>query len=539
MRLLEFGKEVSLASVIEAIKAVPDTEVMLRIPHDTPWLKNPVNEKILRKSVQRFGKAVRFEGRPEPKVEPIRQPELQEVELVDEEDKTADPRLAEKDEAGFVVGADVMAAEIAEPKPQELPLVAEEPEEPKTESSFTTGKSGGRWDKIKALARWSKRRWYLAAPLAVLLLLGLGAYVVYAIPRADVKVVVEQRPLEREATLTASTTADKIDVSARIIPAKTQSATEPGSKKAVATGTKTVGTSAKGPVVVYNKTASNKTFAAGTRLTAAVSGKSYQYSLDTALTVPAASFSDTGSTYGQATSSVTATDIGPDYNISSATNLSIVGTADSDANAKSSSAFTGGSKKDVQVVSQSDLDKLLSDLTSQLGDKAKTDVQAQAGSNYQVIDKALKTVVTSKTYDHKAGDEASDVTLSLALSVTATIYSADDLKEMLTETLQQAVPDGYEASSDGVETSAELANVEASGDLTFTGRIKANLIPKFDQDQLKRDLAGKKPAAADSYLKDIPSVVSYQVNLWPNLPSFLQAFPRDPGRIHINVTVNQ
>jgi hypothetical protein len=300
-----------------------------------------------------------------------------------------------------------------------------------------------------------------------------------------------------------------------------------------------VGTSAKGPVVVYNKTASNKTFAAGTRLTAAVSGKSYQYSLDTALTVPAASFSDTGSTYGQATSSVTATDIGPDYNISSATNLSIVGTADSDANAKSSSAFTGGSKKDVQVVSQSDLDKLLSDLTSQLGDKAKTDVQAQAGSNYQVIDKALKTVVTSKTYDHKAGDEASDVTLSLALSVTATIYSADDLKEMLTETLQQAVPDGYEASSDGVETSAELANVEASGDLTFTGRIKANLIPKFDQDQLKRDLAGKKPAAADSYLKDIPSVVSYQVNLWPNLPSFLQAFPRDPGRIHINVTVNQ
>ncbi|HET7713621.1 MAG TPA: hypothetical protein VFK94_04825, partial [Patescibacteria group bacterium] len=108
MRLLEFNPDVSLASVIEGIKAVPEKEVTLRLSPDTPWLKNPVNEKILRKAVQQFGKTVHFEGRAEPISTPIVEPVISEPEEAPALPATP-PADAVKDEAGFVVGGDVLS----------------------------------------------------------------------------------------------------------------------------------------------------------------------------------------------------------------------------------------------------------------------------------------------------------------------------------------------------------------------------------------------------------------------------------------------
>lgn len=533
MRLLEFDAKASLASVIEAIKAVPEKEVTLRLPSETPWLKNPVNEKILVKSVQQFGKTVHFDGRPTPTVDPIKAPDLETPEVpVTEEPAPVGP--ATRDEAGFVVGGDVMDHEApAEPALPTVPVATASAISP--QAALGAAELGvGRFKKVLGTLR---RRWPLAIVGALALLLLLGAYVVLALPKADVKVLVEQRPLEREATLTASTQVSKVDVDARKIPAVSMSATESGTSKTTATGIKAVGTNAKGTVTIFNKTVSNKSFPAGTKIATTSAGTGMQFSFDAAVTVPAATVTDTGITFGQAPVSVTATAIGSEYNLGANTSFFIMGTPDTDANAKNTSPFSGGSKRDVQVVAQADLDKLLSDLTQQLSDKAKTDLTAQGGANDQIIDKALKTTVISKTYDKHVGDEATDVSLNLSLGVVATVYNGQDLKDILSQTLAAAAPDGYEVSPDGQETSAELINVEANGDLTFLGRIRANLIPKFDKDELARNLSGKKPQAAESYLQAIPSVVSYQVNIWPNLPDFFKSFPRDPKRIHIQVTV--
>lgn len=538
MRLLEFGKEASLASVIDAIKSVPEKEVTLRIPEETPWLKNPVNEKILRKSVQQLGKMLHFEGRPEPTTTPIPEPKIPESEEVTEL-PTPKPSSV-KDEAGFVVGGDVMANEPPQEVEEVSPAVATPtstaPEFKVNEPTPLSG--GGRFGKLGRVLSVLVRRWPFSLAAALGLLLLLGAYVVFALPKADVKIIVEQRPLEREATLTASTLVSQIDVDARKIPAQTKTSTQSGSKKATATGTKTAGTQAKGTTTIYNKTVSNKTFPAGTKITKTGSSPVLQFTLDEAVTVPAATIdAEFVVTPGKKDVGVTAAAIGPEYNLEANTVFDIVGTPSSDASGKNNSPFSGGSKRDIQVVAQADLDKLLEDLSKELTDKARQEIESQGTTDDKVIDKAMKATVTSSTYDKKVGEEASEVSLDLTSSITATVYNAQDLKEILSKTLEQAAPEGYEVSQDGIETSAELSAVEANGDLIFIGRIRANLIPKFDKDELIRNLSGKKPQAAETYLKAIPSVVSYQVNIWPNLPAALQAFPRDTKRIKIQVTV--
>jgi hypothetical protein len=530
MRSLEFGKEASLASVIEAVKAVPDKEISLKISPETPWLKNPVNEKILRKSLQQFGKEVHFEGRPNPEVAPIEIPESPVPEVL-----PTPARKISQDEAGFVVGGDIMAEPEGEAAPPmaEAPLIAK-PAENKEKISP---------DRLANTKRVLKRvfgRWPVVIISVIGLILLAGAYVVYALPKADVNIIVEQRPLEREATLTASVTADKVDVDARKIPARVQTSTQSGTKKADATGKKTVGTSAKGTVTIYNDTDFDKTFPAGQKITSK-SNTALKFSFDTTVMVPKRTLNtDTLDPFDHKSGfkevAVTAVAIGTDYNLGANSQFSVDGPY-TDFIGINSVALSGGSSKDVKVASQIDLDKLLTDLTKELTDKAKADIESKGGSDEKVIDNGIRTEVVSKSYDKKAGDEATDVTLNLTLKATATTYSAQNLKDILGQTLKQAAPEGYEIAEEGQQTSAEIVQVEDNGDLTFVGRIRANLIPSFDRDKLARDLAGKQPQAAETYLKAIASVVKYELNIWPNLPSFIQAFPRDSKRIHIQVKV--
>lgn len=540
MRLLEFNPDVSLASVIEGIKAVPEKEVTLRLSPDTPWLKNPVNEKILRKAVQQFGKSIHFEGRTEPVSTPIIEPVLSDPE------EPAAPTFqpmgeTTKDEAGFVVGGDVLAGHEAAPAlpprtdpvfPAPVPSVATP-----HPGEFKVNGPSGRFGKAGRWARVAIKRWPLTLAAAFGLLLLFGAYVVLALPKAEVKIVVEQRPLEREATLTASTSVTTIDIDARKIPAQLKTSTQSGTAKTAATGTKKIGTNAKGTITIYNGTDFPKTFSAGQKVTS-TGGTALKFTLDTTVTVPKRTGTlITGYKSGEADVAVTAIDIGSQYNLATNTNFTLDNNDATSFQAQNAQPIAGGSSKDVQVVAQADLDKLLEDLNKELIAKAQEEMEKSGTTDDQVIEKAVKSTVVTKTYDKKAGDEASEVSLNLTLSITATVYNAQQLKEILSQTLEQAAPTGYEISSEGIETSAELSAVEANGDLIFIGRIRANLIPKFDKDELARNLSGKKPNAAETYLKAIPSVLSYQVNIWPNLPEILQAFPRDTKRIKIHVTV--
>lgn len=531
MRLLEFDNKASLASVIEAIKAVPEKEVSLRIPADTPWLKNPVNEKILRKSVQGFGKTIHLEGHPDTPTEAKTPENIPAV---------AEP--AERDEVGFVLGGDVMEETpqpTVPPSPEPVQFRANE-ELPTTPVTDEVGEG-----RFKRFLRLLVRRWPFALAAAFGLLLLLGAYVVLALPKADVNIIVEQRPLEREATLTASTSVTTIDIDARKIPALAKTSSQSGTQKTTTTGKKAVGTQAKGTVTVFNNTDLDKTFAAGQKITLKTSTGSgtLKYAFDTTVNVPKRTpNTETTDPFdfnaGSKEVQVTAVAIGPEYNQSINAEFTIDGFDAATFQAKNDKvAISGGSSRDIQIVAQADLEKLLTELQKDLESKGKTDIEGQAGSGYQVVSDALKTTVTSKVYDKKVGDEAAEVNLNLTIEVKGTVYSGQDLKEILSKTLEQAAPGGYEVSDEGQQTSADLVSVEPNGDLTFIGRIRANLVPKFDRDQLAKDLSGKKPEAAETYLKAVPSVLSYQVNIWPNLPDFFRAFPRDVKRIHISVSV--
>jgi hypothetical protein len=544
MRLLEFDKSVSLTSVIDTIKSVPEKSVILRLSPDTPWLGNPVNKKILRKAAQGFGKSAQFEGEETPatpagssqSVVLNSTPEPQtSAEAQDYQEENEDP-----DDTGFIVGADVAESPLPSATPPQAPLFQPRAE-PEVDKPFNTPmasyvKKSGFSGRIGQLGHFLVSHWILSLIGAAVIVILLLVYIVVFLPKADVKIIIAERPLESSATVTASTKITSADTKTHTIPALTKTSEQSGTQDAQTTGNKVVGTKAQGSVTLYNNTDFNKSLTAGSSLTASSSSGSLKFTIAQAVTLPKRN-SLTGVPSGTDVS-VNAADIGDKYNVPQNTAFAL--DQDSvDVKGTNAQAASGGTSKSVQVVAQADLDKLTSDLTKTLTDKAKQDVLTKVGQDYQAVDQGIKTSVTNKSFDHSVGDQAATVTLSLTISATATIYKSQDLKDMLINSLENNLPNGFEVDQSAVTTSADLAQVADNGDLIFAGHIKGDLIPKFDQGKLASDLAGKTPSAADGVIKVIPQLVSYNISFWPNLPAPFKAFPRDPHRIHITVSVNK
>jgi hypothetical protein len=536
MRLLEFNQSVSLTSVIDAIKSVPEKEVSLRLSPDIPWLSNPVNKKILRKATQGFGKSIHFEGEEEiaavpasPAVVVNQAPEISDhVQTEDYQEENKDP-----DETGFVVGEDIAAAPT-----QSLP-VATTQIKPKAETDFTPSQISTRYVSKNKFARFAqflmahKMLSIVGAAVVVFLLLG---YAILFLPRADIKIIVEERALESTSTVTASAKVTSPDIKNRIIPAITKTSSQSGTLQAQTSGSKTVGTKAAGSVTLYNNTDFSKSIAAGSSVTATTSTGPLKFAIGSAVTLPKRN-SVTGVPSG-VDIALSSADFGDKYNVAASTAFTL-DQDPADVKGTNSQPFSGGSSKTVQVVSQADLDKLTSDLTKTLTDKSRSDVLSQVGKDYTVTSDAIKTSATNKSFDHSVGDQTDAVTLSLIISASATVYKSQDLKDMLISTLESNAPDGFEVDKPTAEMSSNLVNVSDSGDLTFSGHIKADLRPKLDESKLASDLAGKVPSTADPIVKSIPQIISYNVSFWPNLPAPLKRFPRDPNRIHITFSVNK
>jgi hypothetical protein len=232
----------------------------------------------------------------------------------------------------------------------------------------------------------------------------------------------------------------------------------------------------------------------------------------------------------------TAVAIGPDGNISAGGDLTVGGFSKSDVVAKVDTAFSGGVSKDVTVVTADDQNKLLAQVLSDLKKKAKDELQSKMTGDIKVLEEALTDQVIKKTFSKNVGDQAGDFTLNLTVKLTGTSYKDGDLKSIVSKLVQVEVPQGYELDLSQTETQADVSKAEKDGRLIFSAKFKAKLMPKFDIEQLKKDIAFKSTSQAADRLRQIENVIGSQIDYSPDLPGPFERLPFLTKNIEIEVT---
>lgn len=305
-----------------------------------------------------------------------------------------------------------------------------------------------------------------------------------------------------------------------------------GDKTKSASGTKQVGEKAKGTVQIRNGTASSINLSAGTVI---LSAGDLKYSLDNSASVSAAL---SPSSPGTSSVSVTAEAIGAEYNLAKDETFKVGNYPKAEVDATSTSDFSGGSSRDISAVSKEDQEKLREDLTQELLEKAKEDLTSKASEDKILVDDFVETKVVDETFNHRVGDEADNVKLSMDLRAKAIITDRTKLAEKVREELKDSVPSGFVLRDSQITYKFDFDR-EEDENFFFNVSVVVNFLPEIKQEEIIKKIAGRSPEVVESYLTTIPGYSRAEIRLRPRFPGPFGTLPRVAKNITIEITAER
>ncbi|RWZ78958.1 MAG: hypothetical protein EOT04_02590 [Candidatus Chaera renei] len=372
-----------------------------------------------------------------------------------------------------------------------------------------------------------RKRLFWFGGLGVLLL----AFLVWAIfiaPRATVVIAARADAINIDKIITMNPTA-LTDVNKLQIKPEVKQIKKTLSTEFAATGSKDVGNKASGAMTLSNSYDSSPiTVKAGTIFTAQ---NGLQFTNGSDVQVPGAKVSGGGIVPGTATITVTAVNIGPQYNLppqkysSSNANVSAAG-----------DQMSGGSKDTVTVVSADDVNKARQQLGSVDVAAVRTELVKQFSGDVIIVQESFKADTGQPSITPAVGEQATRARLTQETTYTLIALSRTDVRALLGDMLNKQIDPSqgrriYSLGDNSIYFSdfQSLPGGAFSARLITTGYIGPNIDPKA----LAAQLAGKRYGEVQQIVGGIKGVDNVDVRYWP----FWVNQVSKPDRINIKFTV--
>ncbi len=474
----------------------------------------------------------------------------------------AEPDEAEANDFGFVMNEDVAKQQPAEEHAEdfEQPIHHKLHEEPDTNISGqeydeslreedAIGKKAGLLAGLSSLKmpknfkipafsglfaglKGNKAPFKIIIPIVVILLLIIGIiFFYYYKMEANVVLTLKPNMVSQDEKVTFSTD-EQNDFSNNLIAAKSVSTSVNGSASTPATGKKDVGDKAKGTVTIFNNSSDSVSLDSGTTLKAS---NGQVFTLDSDVKVASATgdiFS--GTKPGTTTANVTAQDIGTDGNVPSGTTFAI-GSGNSVAG-KNDSAFSGGTKKTVTVVSANDIAKLRSKLADSVTDSAKQKLSQEASSDETVLPIVSEPTLENQKFDHHVNDQANQVSLTADVVFSGMSFAKSDLDQFATTVAKKKYPQDQNIANKSVQESLNDVSKRTKSAVTANVSIQAGLLPNIDKQDIISNIKHKSPGDAKTSLQGLPQVDNATIKFSPPIPLLPSFFPSMPQNITVTLT---
>ena len=150
-----------------------------------------------------------------------------------------------------------------------------------------------------------------------------------------------------------------------------------------------------------------------------------------------------------------------------------------------------------------------------------------------MIDSSIESEINDENYSNKTGDEATNIKLSLSLTVSALSVSKNDLASLAKKALDDKVPTGFILRDD------QLLYEFVANDDGFDVKILANLLPSNDPTEIAKKIAGRYPKLAESYLSSVPGFVKAEFRFKMLLPGKLGTLPHVPKNITVEFSADK
>ncbi len=384
-------------------------------------------------------------------------------------------------------------------------------------------------DKNKKIPDFKKFRVLLIAGLAALILLiGFGYWALAVAPKATVTLRTESKEAPVSAEFTADTTADDLDLEAQTLPAQQEELKKNVTEKAPATGQKDNGTKAGGTVKLRNCTDDEVTIPAGTGL----SNGEFTFITQSSIELnddKRANGNCIDSPSSTKTVNVTAQKNGEQYNLSPRT-YAVSGNAGIVAEGQQ---MTGGSSKIAKVVTQADIDNAKKRVTDTQNAVVAEIKKMLEEHGYVGLVDTFSAGTPNLTPTPAVGSEANEVTVSGEVTYTMLGVKENDLKKIIENQAKGTVDTSKQSILNyGLDEATYELGAKRTNRTDVTVKTKLVAGPEIKQDELKKELAGKKGGQAESILKQRPGITEARIKF---SPFWVSKIPGKESKVSFNI----
>lgn len=491
--------EDDITSIIEKVKSSNEKIIALVPPKRVGILQSAVNLKLLNKAAATADKKVVLissskslaslaAGAQIPVAKNLQsRPELASLEAFNE-----------SEEEDVINGEDLPVGDLEKSAPNsstssdddtiELPPDLDDPtvnEKPKKGLK----KGGKKGQKVPNFDTFRKKL-FLGGAIGALLIIFLVWATVFA-PHATVNIKAKTDTVDVSLPITLKTDGTDDPKKATLQPIS-QQIKKTNSVEFQATGKKDVGTKASGSVTISNCASRNAiTVPAGT----AVSSNGLNFILNSDVVVPGgtSNLGDFGpcNRPGTQTGSATAQDIGEQYNIGAGNDFTVAGQS-SQVYAENKSAFSGGSKQQVTVISDADIAAATEKIKAQDQNAVKTELTSKFNKKTDfVMNETFTAVAGSPNAAPAVGAQADRGQLTVETTYTLLALDRSDADLAITTHVKKEIKN--KNNQIVYDTGLDEAQVKDFNAAANTLRLvtTAYIGPKIDTEKIKPQLVGK------------------------------------------------
>lgn len=366
-------------------------------------------------------------------------------------------------------------------------------------------------------------------PVAALLFVIILIVFYYAlILRANITVFTDKRVFKDslDITLTASGNSSFSDKTLKI---STLTEDVSGEESQETTGKLETGQKAIGEVTIFNKTENSKNINKGVII---VSSNGLEFAVNDDIKI--ASTSSFATSFSSQKVKVTAGFFGKEYNIPSGTNFTVKGVPTTDLFAKNDTAFSGGTKEEIQIVSSKDMQTLSDTVTEKLFAKAKSQASLKLNSDDALIPVMLTSEFKVKEFDKKEKDKASTIKLKATITYTLGIYKKEEFAKFISSSKKFDLPKDFKLSDK--ESEISVSNVKQNkNDLSAKFTFNAIYKPAIDDKTIPKLIVGKSKKSAEERIKAISGVSDLAIKLLNKLPFLPEILPLRSENITVDI----
>jgi hypothetical protein len=205
--------------------------------------------------------------------------------------------------------------------------------------------------------------------------------------------------------------------------------------------------------------------------------------------------------------------------------------------------ISGGTDRQVPVVSAEDLQTLREDLETKLRSQLRTSLAEAVPEGYRLVTETIKMSDVQAQSDQEEGAVAERFNIRLTAKASGLAYRPEELRALALRSAQALVSgkrlgDASAVAIDASATPFELISTEPTVVFTTKVTVKYRYVPDDATiGSLKRALAGKPEGEARAFLASLPYIASASITRSP--PWLPGGLPGSPERITVRFEENQ